>query len=652
MVERILTSELVIKARDLTKAALDTVAKRFGALDKNLERLGRTARWGSAFQKELEKLNPAAKDFDRIAAAWDKLQRKLEHGSFRGAAWTAETERWKDRTLSQLRAVEAGYVRLGRTRARVPGIVGGAYAARRVVAPAVEKAGEYERERAREYLAGLTPQQEIAAAQRAREVSAKFPSIGQVGVMEHIRLLRGRLGDFGHAMDAVEDVARAQTVLRTLTGGEHAGTDLEQLVLGLESQGLGNDPAKFRRFLNAFLKAKSLFPDLRGGDFREYMTRAKSSKYGLDEDYLANVVPTMIQHEGPSQFGTSQATAFGALVGGRQTKAAKAAMAHYGLLDRNGHIVNESGFVRNPYKWATEQLEPRLKRGGLSLDEEHRDKLIAETTRMFSNRNTAEFFIGQLLNKAVIEKDRPMLASAKGIEAAETIRTKDPFVAAAGVSEQFWNLVQNLASPNASRAAEVLNAMADAIARMAKAAGDHPEIAAPVGVGVGVAGTAAAGGLGYMIARKGWRWLQSRGPGKLAAPEIAEAGGGGLARAFGSLTRAAPWLLPIVASLQPDIMTRTRGGKPWERAFNEMSGRDLRPATFNDRFQFGAGNPASVMSGSIDVKSHVDVSLNSDLFTATVRSVVRQELRMSGSTGSLGKSMSEITAEAGKSGRW
>ena len=45
---------------------------------------------------------------------------------------------------------------------------------------------------------------------------------------------------------------------------EGAGADLERLILGEESEGLGGDPAKFRRMLNAYVKAKSLFPDLGG----------------------------------------------------------------------------------------------------------------------------------------------------------------------------------------------------------------------------------------------------------------------------------------------------------------------------------------------------------------------------------------------------
>ena len=80
----------------------------------------------------------------------------------------------------------------------------------------------------------------------ANEISAKYPSISRTEVFGHIRQLRGRLGDFHHAIDNTETNSKAQVVLGTLgDGGEHASEDLEKLVLGLESQSLGNNPEKF-----------------------------------------------------------------------------------------------------------------------------------------------------------------------------------------------------------------------------------------------------------------------------------------------------------------------------------------------------------------------------------------------------------------------
>ncbi|WP_438275648.1 hypothetical protein [Nitrobacter sp.] len=285
-------------------------------------------------------------------------------------------------------------------------------------------------------LGGLSEEEKAQAALKADEISAKYPSIGRTEVLGHIRQLRSRLGDFHHAIENVETLTKAQVVLGTLGHGENASEDLEKLVLGLESQGIGSQPEKFKTYLNAFTRAKSLFPDLRGEDFRQYMQRANVSKYGLSEDYLTSVVPTMMQHEGASNFGVMQASAFSALVGHRQTKAAKAAMRRFGLVDGNDRLLNESDFIKSPFKWAEANIVPALQKHGIATDEEHRGEVVKAMTEMFSNRKVGEFFASMIVNRAIIEKDSVLLPRAKGTEAAEQVRREDPFAAWAGVTTQ------------------------------------------------------------------------------------------------------------------------------------------------------------------------------------------------------------------------
>jgi hypothetical protein len=307
------------------------------------------------------------------------------------------------------------------------------------------------------------------AMAKADEISTKYPSIGRTTALEHIRQLRSRLGDFHHAIDNAETISKAQVVLGTLGhGGEDGAQDLEKLVLGLESQGLGNNPGKFKQYMNAFVRAKSLFPDLRGEDFRQYMKNANSSKYGLSDDYLQNVVPTMMQHEGSNNFGTMQASAFSALIGSRQSKAAKANMASYGLTeDKEGtRIKNADMLISNPYKWATEFLAPQLETKNVRLDEEHRGDVVKALTQMFSNRKVGEFFAGMLVNRGIIEKDRNLLAGAKGTEAADNLKRQDPFVAWEGVTNQMKDAAAALIS--IKPAMDAMNAAANSFSNMAR----------------------------------------------------------------------------------------------------------------------------------------------------------------------------------------
>jgi hypothetical protein len=333
---------------------------------------------------------------------------------------------------------------------------------RGVVGASSERAREF----ARYSLGGLSDDEKTEAIAKAGEISSKYPSIGRTEVLEHIRQLRSRLGDFHHAIENVETLTKAQVMLGTIGHGENASEDLEKLVLGLESQGIGAQPEKFKTYLNAFTRAKSLFPDLRGEDFRQYMQRANASKYGLSEEYLTSVVPTMMQHEGASNFGVMQASAFSALVGGRQKKDAKAMMRSYGLLDTNDRLLNESDFIKSPFKWAEANIVPALQKHGISTDEEHRGDLVKVMTQMFSNRKVGEFFASMLVNRSIIEKDSALLQRAKGTEGAEQARREDPFAAWAGVTTQLKDV--STAFIGMKPVIDAMNAAANSLGNIAK----------------------------------------------------------------------------------------------------------------------------------------------------------------------------------------
>jgi len=602
-----LRSDLIISAQDKTGGVIERIAGKFAGLvgsmskmDATMARFGRTMRWGGDFQKELDKLKLGGAELDRLAASWDRLQAKFRATPTSMNEMTAATERWKNSTLSGLRAVTSQTERLERIQrgmGRLVGGLGGAYVGQRIARTGLEKIAEGQREGARQYAAGFKPEEIPLVAAKAREISAKYPSVGQVGVAEHIRLLVGRFGSLPHALDTVEDLVKAQVVLKTVTGGQESAHDLERLVLGEESLGLGADPAKFRRMLSAFVKAKSLFPDIKGEDFRVFMARANASKYALSEDFLANVAPTLIQHEGAAQFGTSMSSAFSALIGERQTKEAKATMRKYGLLDKSGHLAKARLFEEHPEQWAKDFLLPHLEKKGIKLDDEHRPELVEAVTRMFSNRKVGDLFASLLINKDLIAKDRERLSAAKGLEAADEVRQRDPFVAAQGVSEQIWNFLQNVGGPYGERAAAVLNSIADSIGRMAKSMGEDPKTAAYVGAGVAAGGAAAVYGSAKAFGWGARKFLRSvLGPGGEERPIISTDAPPDVTISGGKTTYAKPlewweklpgrvpewvknaggagigsFLMPIIGiASQPDIKTKTRGGESMAKALKRF----------------------------------------------------------------------------------
>jgi hypothetical protein len=471
-------SKAAASIKEVDKAAASVGKSAAGAdkLAKSVKDISTAAKalnvdWSKGFSDELQKLGLGAKKIDEVKKSWKELVATI--GSSKNLmASMPKLDQWEKDTLGHLRRVkkevardEHGRMREGNGRfAEGGGGMGGIIPmARGMIGPlagayGVYKAGkfvtheqaDYQREKYRGTISGMTPTEIAESVAKASQLSGKYQNIDQKEIMEHQRKLRGTLGDWHHAQDFVESIVQAQSILSSGPGGSDGATrDLDQITKGLEGAGYAANPDKFGRMLNAFVKGKNLFGEtLTGEDFRTYLQRSKTSKFGLSEDYMANVVPTMLQHEGANQFGTAQATAFNSLVGQRQTAAAKEKLRKFGILDKKDKLIGQQDFVANPYEWAKKYLAPKMEKAGMSLDTEagsaEREKAVDFLMKGFSNRNAGEFFASMLANRKVIEKDKPMLAKAQGLEAADKVTQNDPYQAWNAVVAQTKNLAQNI----------------------------------------------------------------------------------------------------------------------------------------------------------------------------------------------------------------
>jgi hypothetical protein len=561
MVSRIIETRAVISAEDKNTAATFTkIAKSFDGIVKTvkafegikpskafddmarsakaLEGVKPLAGWGRNFQQEIDRLKLSTRQLMDVQKSFARFQIKAPR--FKATEFVGDLERWKRktlRTLHEVRAAEeeamrrrtaAGYA-LRRGFGFAAGAMGAgstAYVVERGARTALEKSGEAQRELVRQQQAGMTPDEQREANETARRVSTRYPSVGPVEIQEHIRRLRSRFGDFHHAIGAIEDLVKAQVVLGNAEGADGAGSDLERLVLGLESVGAGADPAKFKSYLSSFVRAKQLFPDLKGEDFRQYLQNAKSSKYGLSDEYLQYVAPTMMQHEGAGKFGTAQATAFSSLVGARTTPRSAEELYRLGLIakedlitDSHGtikgfkKIIDENKFVANPYRYAQENLQPALAAKGITLAD--KEQFVATITKAFSSRNAGEFFTSLLVNKGVIDKDAGMLRGLPSIDAADDVQRRDPFIGFRAVREQMFGFFQALGGPEAEKAAGVLNSIAQGIAKLSEVATKDESIrkdAATGGLLAMLTGTAGgAAWLSSILPKEGLTALAARG---------------------------------------------------------------------------------------------------------------------------------------------
>ncbi|WP_316205852.1 hypothetical protein [Bradyrhizobium sp. SZCCHNS1012] len=516
-----LVSSLIIKLVDGISGPAKGAAASLKQVEQTVAQVGKSAGGAEKVAKSIQDINKAASnnaaigwskgfaaDIGKLGLSADKvkeLERTFkEFYSTLGKGKTLldnlpKLDVWEKDTLAHLRRVErearkfgggggsggggngsgasagggqgniAGL--LGLARGALP-TIGAGYAAYRLGKFTVHNEADWQREKWRGALSGMTPEEIAEASAKAHELSMKYRNVGQQTAMEHIRKLRGTLGDQHHALEFAEQIVQAQSVLSSGPGGAEGGQhDLEQLTKGLEGAGYAGSPDKFGRMLNAFVKAKNLYGEtLSGEDFRTYLQRSKSSKLGLDEEYLALVAPTMIQHEGADQFGTAQATTFSSLIGRRQTDAAKKRLHDFGVLGKGDELKEKELFIRNPYEWATKFLKPKMEAAGMKLETDagsaERNKAVDFLATHFSNRNAGEYFASLLANQGVIEKDKLNLQKARGMEAAQQTTQNDPYQAWASVVEQSKNLATNIFE-NVTIITNGLNGLASALATLA-----------------------------------------------------------------------------------------------------------------------------------------------------------------------------------------
>jgi hypothetical protein len=337
-----------------------------------------------------------------------------------------ETERAHKRFLSGA----SHYAR--HTASHVLGGFGAAYATGHAIKAGAHAAAARNREEIREEIAGFTPEQQHDAHRVADEVARRYPSLSRTDVLEDLRKNTARLGTFDRAKEIAEIYAKAR-IANSIAGGD--AHELEQVVRAAEDTGAANTPDQFKSFLNAWMKARSVNADYTGERLRQDLAAAGSAKYGLGKDYMEQVFPILASHT--SGFGVKLATSNSALIGGRMTKASRAAMTAAGLLDKNGNLIDEKAYIENPFEWTQKHIKPRLEAKGVHFGEHMsvHDKGIveAETTKMFSARNTSDQIITNLLDAPLVEKARHRKTN---VDEVDKMQHRDAGIAWQGVEKQ------------------------------------------------------------------------------------------------------------------------------------------------------------------------------------------------------------------------
>jgi hypothetical protein len=555
--------------------------------------------------------------------------------------------------------------------AEAAGGAGGLHEIQELIRATVRATTEQAHEAVRMNVSGMS-ESEIAEAEKlSGELSERYRSLSKTTIMHSLRNMRAIVGTYEEAAKILDPVLK----LRVAAQGahpEHAeelAEDFDKLVKGMEIKGVTMDPDKFKSYMQGMAKAINVFGDtLRPTDYYEMFKYGRQSTQALSEKFQLETAPTLAQELGGSSAGKAMSSFYQAIVGGRIKEQSVKEMEKLGLINEDKVVRTKTGSIKgllpggvvgadlaasDPYAWVNEKLLPGLKSHGITSQED----IQATIATIFQQGTAAQMASLFATQQARIEKDWNLVHGAKGLEAADTFQAKDPFIAWAGMTEQFKNLLAIAGGPLAQPAADGLNAIASGIVALEKAATDHPDLAATSLLGGAAGGTVLSGYLGY----RGLKGVLNRfGRGAPAAAEEA------------ALAAEGPSFLGTV-------LAGTRFGAPGAVGDNMMrggaiygGGPELLDAARNHKLrsyfnsQFGIGEPdgaapavpmfpASVPMGSWapassyaaaqvpapEVKGSADLNVNvqvepSDSFIGRIVQAIRNEINVFGNGASPG----------------
>jgi hypothetical protein len=423
--------------------------------------------------------------------------------------------------------------------------------------------------------------------------------------------------------------------------------------------------------MQGMAKAINVFGDtLRPTDYYEMFKYGRQSTQALSEKFQLETAPTLAQELGGSSAGKAMSSFYQAIVGGRIKEQSVKEMEKLGLINEDKVVRTKTGSIKgllpggvvgadlaasDPYAWVNEKLLPALKSHGITSQED-----IQATIATIFQQGTAAQMAGIFATQqARIEKDWNLVHGAKGLEAADTFQSKDPYIAWAGMTEQFKNLLAIAGGPLAQPAADGLNAIASGIVALEKAATDHPELAATSLLGGAAGGTVLSGYLGY----RGLKGILNRfGRGAPAAAEdaaLAAEGPSFLGTVLAGTRFGAPAFLSdsmmrdgAIYGGGPELLDAARHHR-LRSYFNSQfgipdSGVGTPPEAapmFKAGIPMGAWAPASSyaaaqipapeVKGSADLRVDVQVE-PSDSFISRIVQAIRNEINVFGNSASPG----------------
>ncbi|WP_454626957.1 hypothetical protein [Bradyrhizobium cenepequi] len=480
---RIIEAKAVISAADKTGNVLDKVAAKFKGLEKTAKSIGsitplsnvgtlfpglrelgvaerdlmKVRREYAAFQNQVRSTGAGFATQMRLVGDWEKKQ--LTH-------WRNLKVASEDAQVAQakyLRSHGGGLANAARWGLGAFGAIGGAYMVGRAARAGIKASAESQRETARDYLAGMSDADSQRIKDEALRVSGRYQSVDATTMHERLRDTAMITRSVDKAMELSETIAQGTTVLQSLKGKDQAIEEGRKFFSALDVLGKNIDPKEVKELFNGYIKALGVEgADMDLGGALTFARQSRAAGGVLSNRFLMTTAPGLMRDLGDPQLGTALATALSQNIGGRATKASKAAQQEYGLRDKSGNFVDSRRAMSDPDKWAWETLIPALQKKGVDVNDNV--KVSEVLSKLFSNRVVGDVFSKLITQREQYQAKAGQYEKAPGLAGAAALPAKDPFVAYEGVLAQLRNLATQ--APVMDSAASGLNSLSGAIANL------------------------------------------------------------------------------------------------------------------------------------------------------------------------------------------
>ncbi len=512
------------RVRDIAKAMANT-----GASDR--------------LQKSLSSLKLSAKDVEAVSAAWKDYSRSAALGTD-STKWTKEqvasVRSWETQTIRSLRDVKreqqaffkaqavAEQQAAAARRAR-PGLFsrtannltngflgsaavmaagGGAMHATR---ESIAAGAEVQAERVRMAAAGIGAPEIEAAQSQAVALVAQYRNIHLAHAMETYKELRSVLLNPKEAPEMLPAAVAAKSAMNAIDKTGEMASGLQFAVKGAEVMGLAQDPERFRKYLDAFIRAqqvmgKTITPEQQY-DMAKYM---RASGASLSDRFKTTTAVSLGQELGGSSTGKAIDQFIKQMVGGfqgQQHAAAKEFVA-LGLASKDDFETTKNGEIKgmkhghkvkgadlaatDPDKWVYQYLLPALEKAGIKDPQDQ----INEIRRLFPAGTAADLVAKMITQRQSYENHAKLYEAAQGLGANKTNLT-DPAVALNSLTTALSNFGAVLTSPVMKNAADVMNWMGEQIGAATKGLAEfnkrYPTLAKVDAAGAVAGGLAGAG---------------------------------------------------------------------------------------------------------------------------------------------------------------